>query len=238
MTHQTLIYRFAYALSQMRAFLFSVLLLPTLALASLPGHAATSSGLWTGTAGDYLALLQDANSGTTLAVQLAADLSSVRVFTGVGTSTTISLKSLTNTADTLATTYTESSMSGTQVLSGVSAAYSAKLALAWVANENAGVWQKSTGSNAYLLFFLLNTGGVKLGVQIDLTLNTDKTYTYDVFTGTLSSSNIFTGASLLNPGLTSRLTFTAPNLSATTTTTSRPPVTSTYTATQIIQISS
>lgn len=219
---------------------FRRLFLALLALvlcACLPAHAA-ANGLWATANGDYLLFLQDTSNGTTIGVQVPATLNGIKVYAGTGTDTALSLQSLANGSDKLTASYSASSMSGTLTTSsGQSQAFSASLALAWVANENAGVWQKSTGSNAYMIFVVLNTGGVKLPLQIDLTINADKSYSYDIFSGTLSSNNVFNGASLLASGLTSRLTFTSPTLNGSTSTTARPVQTTTYTAQQIIKIS-
>ncbi len=103
-------------------------------------------------------------------------------------------------------------------------------------NGNAGVWQKSAGANAYLVFCVLETANGRLGLQVDVTLDAaTRTYRYDIYTGVVTGST-FVGASLTGSGYTSRLEFGSGTLDGTQSTVTRPVQSTRYTATQIVQI--
>lgn len=204
-----------------------------------PGaRAATSSGvsgLWTSSAGDYLVFLHDTGTGTSFALQVPGSFDTIRVWAGSGSATALSLQSLANPSDTLVLSVAGSNMSGTLTLAGAPQPFSASLALAWVASEYAGVWQKAGATHAYLVFCVLNTGSGRLGVQIDLSIQADKSYAYAIYTGALNDKQ-FNGVSITGSGQSSRLEFSGSSLSGSTTTLGRPPQTTSFTATQIIQI--
>ncbi len=219
-------------LSQLR--LWFALLLGALALQ--PALATGINGLWTSPNGDYTVFLQDSTSGQTFALQVPATLDTLRVWQGTGSASAISLANLLQPADTLAATVAGEAMSGSIVLAGMPQPFSASLALGWVATEYAGVWQKASPANAYLVFCVLNAGGTRLALQIDVTITGEKTYAYDIFTGTLNGKQ-FTGVSLTGSGLTSRLDFAdSQTLAGSTTTLGRPPQTTTFSATHIIKL--
>lgn len=205
-----------------------------LAVSIWPAQAAVN-GLWVASNGDYEMFLQDSINGTTVALQVPSDFKNVRVWLGTGSATSINLQGLTAPADTLVATVSGASMSGKLTVGGSQQSFAADLALAWVATEQAGVWQKSGGGNAYLVFAVLNTGSGNLAVQIDVTLNADQTLSSAVYTGTLNGG-IFNGLALSGSGQLSRLVFSGSSLDGTLTTPGRPPQTSTYTASQIIKI--
>lgn len=205
-------------------------------LIARPAHAEGVNGLWVTSTGDYLVLMQDAQSGSTFGFQVPADLGSLRVWMGSGSATVLDLRSLADPTDTLQASATASAISGSTSIDGRSQSLAAHLALAWVATEYAGVWQKSTGSNDYLVFCQLNAGGTKLGVQIDVSIGADMSYTVAVYTGALVGSS-FTGVSLSGSGTTSRLTFGAGTLTGQTLSAGRPPVSTGFSATQIVPLS-
>lgn len=194
----------------------------------------SASGLWTSPSGDYLVVLQDIASGTSFALQVSAGFDSLRVWAGSGSASTLNLQSLANPSDKLSVTISGNSMSGSLTLGGVQQAFSANLALAWVASEYAGVWQKASPANAYLVFCVLNTGGARLGVQIDVSINADKTYAYDVFTGSLAGTQ-FNGVSVLGNGRTSRITFSGLQLNGEYASLGQPRQTTPYSATHIVK---
>ncbi|MBI5258561.1 MAG: hypothetical protein HY855_18795 [Burkholderiales bacterium] len=224
----------------------ATLLLAGLGRGALAGPTATAgaplaattpagvNGLWTSSAGDYSVWLQDPTSGLTLALELPATLDSLRLWLGNGSATQVSLQNVARGTDLLVASVSGSTMSGTRTLAGVQQPYSAQLALAWVATEAAGVWQKSGAANAYLVFFVVNNGGARLGVQIDVTINPDLSYAFDVFSGSYTN-NVFNGLSLLGSGLSSRLEFTGDTLAGTYTTLGRPPKVTTFTATHLVK---
>lgn len=205
-----------------------------LACAPWPAQAAVN-GLWLTSGGDYEMVLQDGSSGTTLALQVPADFKNVRVWMGTGSATAINLQGLTAPSDTLVASVGSDSMSGKLTVGGQQQPFSAHLALAWVATEQAGVWRKSGTGNAYLVFAVLNTGSGNLAVQIDVTLNADQTVASAVYTGTLNAGT-FNGLALSGSGQLSRLVFSGGTLQGTLTTPGRPPQAATYSATQVIAI--
>jgi hypothetical protein len=206
-----------------------------LALTAVPARAAGLNGLWTTGTGDYAVFLQDEVSGATFALQLPTNLSSLKVWLGQGTATGIDLHSLVDANDTLVADVSLSSMNGTTVIASLPQPFSASLTLAWVTTEYAGVWQRSTGPNDYMVFCVLNSGGVKLGVQIDLSVHDDKTYSYAVYTGSLNG-NQYNGLSLAGTGAVSRLDFGDGSLTGSIVTAGRPPVSTPFTATQIVKL--
>jgi hypothetical protein len=160
----------------------------------------------------------------------------LKVWLGAGSASAITLQGLTSPSDALSAQVAGPSMSGSTSIAGVQQPFNAQLALAWVATEYAGVWQKSSPANAYLVFCVLNTGNGKIGVQIDVTLNADKTTSYDIFTGALAG-NQFAGLSLTGSGRTTRLDFaSAGQLSGTNSTVARPVQSISYTASHIVKI--
>jgi len=206
-----------------------------LALATPAVHAGVS-GLWTTSAGDYVVFLQDGSSGSTFALQVPGSFDALKVWLGSGSASAITLQGLIEPSDLLSAQVAGSSMNGSTSIGGVQQAFNAQLALAWVATEYAGVWQKSSPANAYLVFCLLNTGNGKIGVQIDVTVNADKTTSYDIFTGALTGSQ-FTGLSLTGSGRATRLDFaSADQLSGTNSTVARPVQTVNFTASHIVKI--
>lgn len=206
-----------------------------LALAA-PAAQASISGLWTTTSGDYVVFLQDATSGTTVALQVPGSFDALKVWLGSGSASAITLQGLTVPTDVLSAQVAGSSMNGSTSLGGVQQPFNAQLALAWVATEYTGVWQKSSPANAYLVFCVLDTGNGKIGVQIDVTLNADKTTSYDIFTGALAGTQ-FAGLSLTGSGRATRLDFaSAEQLSGTNSTVARPVQTISYTASHIVKI--
>lgn len=210
--------------------------LATLCALAMPAAHAGVSGLWTTTYGDYVMFLQDGSSGATFALQVPGSFDALKVWFGSGSASAVTLQGLTAPADALSAQVAGSSMSGSTSVSGVQHPFDAQLALAWVATEYAGVWQKSSPANAYLVFCVLNTGNGKVGVQIDVTLNADKTTSYDIFTGALAG-NQFAGLSLTGSGRSTRLEFaSAEQLSGTNSTVARPVQTVSYTASHIVKI--
>jgi hypothetical protein len=205
-----------------------------LALAA-PGAHAGVNGLWTTTSGDYVVFLQDASSGTTVALQVPASFAALKAWLGSGSASSISLQGLTAPTDLLSAQVAGSAMTGSTSVGGVQQPFNAQLALAWVATEYAGVWQKSSPANAYLVFCVLDTGNGKIGVQIDVTLNADKTTSYDIFTGALAGTQ-FAGLSLTGSGRATRLDFaSADQLSGSNSTVARPVQTISYTASHIVK---
>ena len=201
-----------------------------------PMAQASVSGLWTTSNGDYVVFMQDGSSGSTFALQVPGSFDALKVWLGSGSASAITLQGLTAPADLLSAQVTGSSMNGSTSIGGAQQPFNAQLALAWVATEYAGVWQKSSPANAYLVFCVLNTGNGKIGVQIDVSLNADKTTGYDIFTGALTGSQ-FTGLSLTGSGRTTRLDFTsAEQLSGTNSTVTRPVQTVSFTASHIVKI--
>ena len=206
-----------------------------LALAMPAAHAGVN-GLWTTSSGDYVVFLQDGSSGTTFALQVPGSFDALKVWLGSGSASAITLQGLTAPTDTLSAQVAGSSMNGSTSIGGGQQPFNAQLALAWVATEYAGVWQKSSPANAYLVFCVLNTGNGTIGVQIDVTLNADKTTSYDIFTGALAG-NQFAGLSLTGSGRSTRLEFaSAEQLSGTNSTVARPVQTTSYTASHIVKI--
>jgi hypothetical protein len=205
-----------------------------LALAA-PAAQAGVNGLWTTDSGDYVVFLQDATSGTTVALQVPGSFDALKAWLGTGSASVIALQGLTAPADMLSAQANGSSMTGSTSLGGVQQPFSAQLALAWVATEYAGVWQKSSPANAYLVFCVLDTGNGKIGVQIDVTLNADKTTSYDIFTGALAGTQ-FAGLSLTGSGRATRLDFASVDqLSGANSTVARPVQTISYTASHIVK---
>lgn len=201
---------------------------------STPAAAAGPNGLWTTGSGDYMMVLQDTTSGTTFALQVSPTLESMRIWSGPGSASTVSLAGLLQPADTLQATLSGNAMSGTLTVGGQAQAFSAQLALAWVSSEHAGIWQRSVSTNAYMLFALLDTGTARLGVQIDVTLRPDGGVDYDIYTGTLTQT-VFNGLSIVGTGVRSRLEFGDGTLQGSYTTSARPPVVTAFTATQIVR---
>lgn len=213
----------------------AVCALALLSLLALPAQAGIS-GLWAASNGDYELFLQDATTGTTFALQVPATFKNIKVWMGTGSPTAISLQNLTAPADSLVASISNgTAMNGSLTQGGTQQPFAANLALGWVATEQSGVWQKANMSNAYLVFALLNTGSGHLAVQIDVTLNADKTITSAVYTGTFNN-NVFNGLSLTGDGMLSRLTFSGSKLQGTVTTPTRPPASTAFSATQIVQI--
>jgi hypothetical protein len=205
-----------------------------LALAAMGAHAGVN-GLWTTTSGDYVVFLQDATSGTTVALQVPGSFDALKAWLGSGSASSISLQGLTAPTDMLSAQVAGSAMTGSTSVGGVQQPFNAQLALAWVATEYAGVWQKSSPANAYLVFCVLDTGNGKIGVQIDVTLNADKTTSYDIFTGALAGTQ-FAGLSLTGSGRATRLDFaSADQLSGSNSTVARPVQTISYTASHIVK---
>lgn len=204
----------------------------------VPGVARAAesvSGLWAGSGGDHLVLLQDAASGQTFALQVPATLNGLKVWLGTGSPTQIALQGLTAPGDSFSATISNGqSLSGAQSVGGVVRTFNASLALAWVATDYAGVWQKASPANAYLVFCVLNTGTGRLALQIDVTLNADKSLAYDIFTGTLVNTT-FTGLSVAGSGLTSRLSFNGKQLQGSLSS-GRQGTPVSFSATQIVQI--
>lgn len=202
---------------------------------SWPALAAVN-GLWSAANGDHLLLLQDDRTGATFSLQVPAALNGIQVWTGSGSAASISLQGVYSADDRLAATLDGSQLTGSITQGGQQQALSAQLALAWVANANAGVWQKATDANAYLVFCVLETANGRLGVQVDVTLDTvTRSYRYDIYTGVLTGST-FTGASLTGSGTTSRLVFGDGTLDGSTATVARPVQTTTFTASQLVRI--
>jgi len=199
-----------------------------------PAAAAGPNGLWTAASGDYMMVLQDTTSGTTFALQVSPTLDSMRIWSGPGSASTLSLAGLLQPTDSLQATLSGNAMSGTLTLGGQAQAFSAQLALAWVSSEHAGIWQRSVSTNAYMLFALLDTGTARLGVQIDVTLRPDGGVDYDIYTGALTQS-VFNGLSIVGTGVRSRLEFGNGTLQGSYTTSARPPVVTAFTATQIVR---
>lgn len=214
--------------------LWAVLLLGWFAAWAAPA-AAQTSGLWTTAAGDHLLLLQDGQSGATFAIQVPSTLSAMRVWLGSGSTTALSLQSLAQPADLLVANVAGSTMSGSMTLGGVTQPFAAELALAWVATEYAGVWQKAAPANAYMVFCVLNNGAARIGVQVDVTILADKSLAWDVFTGALVGTT-FNGASIAGTGLLTRLDFAGATLTGQYTTLGRPPQVTPFSATQIVKI--
>lgn len=205
-----------------------------LALAA-PAAQAGVNGLWTTTSGDYVLFLQDASSGTTVALQVPGSFDALKAWLGSGSASAIALSGLTAPADLLSAQVAGSAMTGSTSVGGVQQPFNAQLALAWVATEYAGVWQKSSPANAYLIFCVLDTGNGKIGVQIDVTLNADKTTSYDIFTGALAGTQ-FAGLSLTGSGRATRLDFaSAEQLSGSNSTVARPVQTISYTASHVVK---
>jgi hypothetical protein len=203
--------------------------------AAAPSAQAGVNGLWTTTSGDYVVFLQDATSGTTVALQVPASFEALKAWLGSGSASAITLQGLTAPTDMLSAQVSGSSMTGSASIGGLQQPFSAALALAWVATDYAGVWQKSSPTNAYLVFCVLNTGNGKIGVQIDVTLNADKTTSYDIFTGALAGTQ-FAGLSLTGSGRATRLDFmSADQLSGANSTVARPVQTIDYTASHIVK---
>lgn len=195
------------------------------------------NGIWTTADGSYLMLLQDANSGTTVALEVASDLSSAKAWAGSGDGSGFALNNLKTSADSLTASVSGSSLSGTKTVSGVAAPFSATLQFAYVGGANDGVWQKAniTDGYAYLAYMTVNMGGATTTVVVDLAIASDKTYTYDVFLGTVTSGGYYGVSAInLNPVKALKLTFSGSNASGTYTTSSKPPVTSSFTATKIL----
>ena len=205
-----------------------------LALAA-PAAQAGVNGLWTTTSGDYVLFLQDASSATTVALQVPGSFEALKAWLGSGSASAIALSGLTAPADLLSAQVAGSAMTGSTSVGGVQQPFNAQLALAWVATEYAGVWQKSSPANAYLIFCVLDTGNGKIGVQIDVTLNADKTTSYDIFTGALAGTQ-FAGLSLTGSGRATRLDFaSAEQLSGSNSTVARPVQTISYTASHVVK---
>lgn len=199
---------------------------------------AAVSGLWTTSQGEHLLVLQDQNSGTTFSLQLPATLDSLQVWMGSGSPASITLQGVLSPDDRLAAGIDGNRMTGTIARSGQTQTLNASLALAWVANGNAGVWQKDSAANAYLVFCVLETANGRLGVQVDVTVDVaGKSYRYDVFTGVLTGST-FVGASLTGSGYSSRLQFGSGTLEGTQSTVTRPVQSVSYRASQIVKIGS
>lgn len=206
-----------------------------LGLAAVPAWAQVN-GLWSSSRGDYLLFLQDSSSGTTFSIQVPAALDAIKVWIGSGSPASVSLQGVLNADDRLAASVNGSAMSGSVTQAGVQSTFDARLALGWVANAHAGVWQKSAPANAYLVFCVLETGSGRIGLQVDVTLDpVTRTYRYDIYSGVLAGST-YTGASLAGSGTTSRLVFGNGTLSGTQTTVQRPVQSIEYTATQIVGI--
>ena len=203
--------------------------------AAAPAAQATVNGLWTTASGDYVVFLQDATSGTSVALPVPASFEALKVWLGSGSASAITLQGLTAPTDMLSAQVAATAMTGSTSIAGMQQPFNAELALAWVATEYAGVWQKSSPANAYLVFCVLNTGNGKIGVQIDVTLNADKTTSYDIFTGALAGTQ-FAGLSLTGSGRATRLDFaSAEQLSGTNSTVARPVQTINYTASHIVK---
>lgn len=215
--------------------LIASMLLVLLGAGTSPARASGVNGLWTSSGGDFVVFMQDATSGATFALQVPGSFDALRVWLGTGSSTAVSLQGLNKPSDLLDLAVSGATMSGTMSLSGVQQPFNAQLALAWVATEYAGVWQKAMPSNAYIVFCVLNTGDARVAVQIDVTINADKTYGYDIFTGALVGDQ-FSGVSIAGTGLSSRLEFTGSQLTGSYTTVARPPKSTAFTATQIVRI--
>lgn len=213
-----------------------LMVLGAASILALPAGAAGVNGLWIAASGDYAVFMQDATSGVTFGFQVPANMSSLKVWMGSGSASSVDLRSLVDGNDSLSASYTASTMTGTSVVGGAAKPFNANLALAWVATEYAGVWQKSTGPADYLVFCVLSSGGFRLALQIDVRVNADKSYQYAVYTGTLVDSQ-FAGVSAADPGVASRLNFGAGTLSGQLVTSGRPPQTTSYSATQIVKLS-
>lgn len=198
-------------------------------------QAAGLNGLWTTSSGDYALFLQDATNGSTFALQVPSTLDGLRVWLGTGSASALSLQGLVQPNDLLVANVAGSALNGSMTIGGVSQPFNASLALAWVGTEYAGIWQKTSPASAYLVFCVLETGSGRIGLQIDVTLNADKTVTQQIFTGTLVGSQ-FTGVSANGVGLTSRLAFNGSGgLTGTTTTLAKPPQTTSFSATQVVK---
>ncbi|NRF71955.1 hypothetical protein HLB44_33715 [Aquincola sp. S2] len=215
--------------------LFTALWLTACGVFASAAQAAGVNGLWSTQNGDYALFLQDATSGATFALQVPGSLDALRVWMGSGSASSLSLQGLVQPNDALIANVAGSSMSGTMTIGGVQQPFNAALALAWVGTEYAGIWQKVSPANAYFVFCVLETGNGRIGLQIDVTLNADKTTTYDIFTGALVNTQ-FTGLSVTGSGLTSRLNFGTGTLTGSSTTIAKPPQVTTFSATQVVKI--
>jgi len=196
------------------------------------------NGIWFSTDKHYLMLIQDAANGTTVALEIAADLSTAKVWVGTGDNSNISLNNVKTNTDTLTASISGNSLSGIKTMNGVASDYSANLLYAYVGGAFDGIWQKTNVNNAYFAYMTINVGGTNTAVVVDLAINGDQTYTYDIFIGT-AASGTYNGVSAINmnPNKTLKLIFSGSSTSGTYTTVARPPVTSIFSATQIISIS-
>jgi hypothetical protein len=198
-------------------------------------QAAGVNGLWTTSSGDYALFLQDATSGSTFALQVPSTLDGLRVWLGSGSASALTLQGLVQPNDLLVANIAGSSMNGTMTVGGVQQPFAAALALAWVGSEYAGIWQKASPANAYLVFCVLETASGRIALQIDVTLNADQTVSQQIFTGALVGSQ-FTGVSANGAGLTSRLGFNGNgSLAGSYTTLAKPPQVSSFSATQVVK---
>jgi hypothetical protein len=204
-----------------------------LGLLAWPAAAAGVNGLWLTSGGDFAVFLQDSQGGATFSLQVPRSFDSLKVWIGTGSSTVIGLENLANPRDRIDATVAGSSMSGSITQQGVQQPFGADLALAWVSSDYAGVWQKTNAASDYLVFCLLNSGGAALGVQIDVSIKADKSYSYTIYTGPLVDRT-FSGVSVTGDGVLSRLVFDQGSLTGSRTTPGRPPQTSTFAATHIV----
>ncbi|MFC4159261.1 hypothetical protein [Chitinimonas lacunae] len=232
----TLTHRLAHPTFSFLRLLLSLVLLCS-ALAWSPRANASGNGLWMA-GNDYFVLMQDVNNGIVVALQVPQTYSPLTVWVGLATSTGISVRSVANENDTLTANYSSNTnLSGTSVINGVSQPFNANLLYAYVGSTYDGVWQKTAANSAFLVYLTLSLSGGILPIQFDVTINPDKTYTYNLFTGSYNPSTYtFTGISLLTPTLGSRLVFNGSNLAGTYITTGQPPSTTSFSANQLIKL--
>ncbi|MDK2123522.1 hypothetical protein [Parachitinimonas caeni] len=201
---------------------------------------AAINGLWTIGSGDYLVLMQDVNSGLVVGLQIDTSYTSLAVWTGSATDTTLTLTEVANSANSINATFTTAtSLEGRIIKSGTTTPFSAQFSLAYSGSANDGIWQRptDTGSQSYIAFFTLAAGNGKLPIEFDITIDPGLNYSYDVIAG-ITNNNVFTGTSVMNANLTSRLAFDSGTLDGTQISSGKmsQPVTTNFTATQIIKL--
>ena len=190
------------------------------------------NGIWTSSGGSYLVLMKDAGSNTAIALDLAANLSAMKIWIGSTSGASLSLAGIANSADSLSATAAANSITGTRVISGASASYAASPAFSYVGSAYDGIWQKAGAGNAYFAYTTVTVSASTVAIVLDVTLNADGTVAFDVISGT-TVNGIFDGTSLLNSGKTLRMTVSGTSASGT----YAQPVTTTFTASQVIMTS-
>ncbi|CAK0758083.1 conserved exported hypothetical protein [Gammaproteobacteria bacterium] len=185
---------------------------------------AETNGIWYSSGNsDYLMVMEDA-TGTTIELEVAADLSSANIWVGSESSGNVSLNNFATNTDSLTENIAGDSLSGRMLRGGASSSYFARLLYKHVGGAYDGVWQRENVSREYFAYLTVDVAGISTTVVIDLVVNNDMTYTFDIFAGSMTSKT-YKGGSLKHSGKTLTLVFNGSTANGTYTTGSNPPET-------------